>query len=137
MKRLLAFCFLAFIFFPAQVSSQTFNYERDYEYILEQTKDKKSDLYYKSLIKRFNKNDEHLTDYEILGLMIAFSDDPAYRPFKDIETEREIEKLNSHGDYRKAIILGNKHIEKHPLSLSTHLELSYSYFVYYMDLTYF
>ena len=71
-----------------------FDYKKDFYEILEQTSDKTSNLYYLKLLPRFQSNDTTLTDYEVLALMIRYTEDSNYHAYSDISVEREIYSLN-------------------------------------------
>jgi len=71
----------------------TFNYRKDFKNILAKTKDKSDNLSYEKLLKRFTVNDTTLTDYDVLALLIGYTDKPEYKPYSDITTEREIYNL--------------------------------------------
>ena len=70
--------------------SPAFNYQRDFKTILEQTKDKTSDLYYQKLLIRFLNNDSSLTRAQTLALMIGFTENQQYKPYEDMGTEQAI-----------------------------------------------
>ena len=50
-----------------------FDYHKDFGRILEESRDEKSDLNYDKLLKRFNRCDTTLTDFETLALLIGFT----------------------------------------------------------------
>src|ERR1700739_4098558 len=68
----------------------TFNYQKDFKRILYRTKDPKDNLSYEKLLKRFKGDDTTMTDYEVLALMIGFTDNSEYKPYQDLEAERSI-----------------------------------------------
>ena len=109
---------------PAPVA---FNYQRDFRMILDKTKDKGSDLYYQKLIIRFLDNDSSLTRAEILALMIGFTEQRNYKPYKNLAVEQEIFDLNEEGDYEEALSMSKTYLQKNPLSLRILKERSYSY----------
>ena len=111
----------------AQTTSPPFNYQRDFKAILDQTKDKTSDLYYQKLIIRFLNNDTSLTRAQTLALMIGFTENPQYKPFKDLGKEQEIYDMNEDGDYEGALTESKSYFQTHPLSLRILKERSYSY----------
>lgn len=104
-----------------------FNYQRDFKNILESTKDKASDQYYQKLLIRFLNKDTSLTKLQTLALMIGFTENPHYKPFKDMGTEKEIFDMNDSGDYEGALEESKTYLQTHPLSLSALKERSYSY----------
>ena len=109
---------------PAPVA---FNYQRDFKMILEKTKDKGSDLYYQKLLIRFLDNDSSLTRSEMLALMIGFTEQRNYKPYKNLTTEQEIYDLNENGEYEEALNMSKTYLQKNPLSLRILKERSYSY----------
>jgi hypothetical protein len=105
----------------------TFNYKDDFKKILAKTKEKNDNLSYDKLLNRFNSNDTTLSDFEVLALLIGFTDKPDYKPYEDIDTEGEIYKLNGEKKYNTALELGQKFIKTHPLSVKTLFEIAYSF----------
>lgn len=104
-----------------------FDYQKDYRAILEQTQDKSSPYYYKTQLIRYLNNDTALSRRDILALMIGYTIDPKYKPFKDMQTEQEIFDLNDKGAYQDAIEQAKNYLQKHPFSLRILKECSYSY----------
>jgi len=104
-----------------------FNYQRDFRNIQDQSQDKTSPYYYKKLLIRFLNNDSSLSRRDVLALMIGFTLDPNYKPFKDMQTEQEIYDLNDHGEYQEALDESKIYLQKHPLSLRILKERSYAY----------
>jgi len=125
MKNLLTIFFLTLMF--TAVGQTTFNYTNDFKSILARTKDSADNLFYEKLLTRFNANDTTLTDFEVLCLMIGFTDQPEYKPYQDISTEREIYNMNGEGKYREALESGMEFIQAHPLSVKTLFEIAYAY----------
>ena len=120
----------------------TFDYKRDFKNILEKTQDKGSDLSYQKLLIRFLNRDTTLSNAETLALMIGFTEDPKYKPFEDMQAEKEIFELNDGGNIDEALIKAKTYLQTHPLSLKVLSEASFCYHsfkkedsaVYYMDL---
>lgn len=104
-----------------------FNFQRDFKAILEKTKDKTSDLYYQKLLIRFLDNDSSLSRAETLALLIGFTENPHYKPYKDMGTEKEIFDMNEDGDYEAALVESKIYLQTHPVSLRILKERSYSY----------
>lgn len=121
------FTFLFLITCSISFAQAPFNYQRDYRSILEQTKDKGSDLYYQKLLIRFLDNDTSLTRAQTLALLIGFTDDKKYKPYRDMGTEKEIYDLNEGGEYEEALEASKDYLQKHPVSLRILKERSYSY----------
>ena len=81
----------------------TFNYKEDFKKVLLKTQNPSDNLYYEKLLKRFNVNDSTMTDFEVLALLIGFTDKPEYKPYQDITTEREIYNLNGEKNIKKPL----------------------------------
>jgi len=105
----------------------TFNYKDDFKKVLAKTKDQKDNLSYDKLLKRFSANDTTLTDFEVLALLIGFTDKPEYKPYDDLATEREIYKLNGEKKYQEGLDKANMFLKTHPLSVKALFEKSYSF----------
>jgi len=108
-------------------SQGTFNYKDDFKKVLLKTKDINDSLSYDKLLKQFNSNDTSLTDFEVLALLIGYTDKPEYKPYRDLDIEREIYKLNGDKKYKAGLELGKKFIKTHPLSVKTLFEISFSF----------
>jgi tetratricopeptide (TPR) repeat protein len=117
-------CVAAMTFF----AQSTFNYKKDFKKILEKTKDAHDNLYYNKLLSRFSVNDTTMTDYEVLALLIGFTDKPDYKPYDDLTAERETYNLNGENKYQEGLDLANKFLKTHPLSVKVLFEKSYSYY---------
>lgn len=124
--RIIFTCFLLCLGF-CSYEQAPFNYQRDFKAILEQTKDKNSSLYYQKLLIRFLNNDSSLTRHEVLALMIGFTENPHYKPYEDMGTEKEIFDMNDQGDYEGSLEESKKYLQTHPVSLRILKERSYSY----------
>ncbi|HKR03639.1 MAG TPA: DUF4919 domain-containing protein [Bacteroidia bacterium] len=105
---------------------KSFHYNKDFKKILEKTKDANDDLSYDKLLKRFNTNDTTLTDYEVLSLLIGFTNQPAFKPYKDLKTERAIKSLNSEKKYQEALDTANLFLINHPVSQQAIIEKSFA-----------
>ncbi len=116
------------IFVLSIFGQSTFNYQTDFKKILERTKDKKDNLSYDKLLKRFTVNDTTLTKNEVLALLIGFTNKAEYKPYNDITTEREIYELNGDKKYQEGLDLANKFLKTHPLSVKALFEKSYSFY---------
>lgn len=123
-------------------SQPAFDYKRDFKPFLEQSQDRQSPLYYQKLLVRFLDRDTSLSNMEMLAMMIGYTEDPHYKPFEDMEPEKEIFDLNEEGLYDEVIIKAKTYLQTHPLSLRVNKEVSYAYYQkkmqdsadYYMDL---
>lgn len=118
------------LFATAQIvnAQTTFNYKDDFQSILAKTKDPKDNLNYEKLLNRFVKNDTTLTHFEVLALLIGFTDKPEYKPYGDLQMEREIYNLNDDGKYKEGLKAANAFLKKHPLSQKALIEKSYSFY---------
>jgi hypothetical protein len=126
MRSLLLFLFLfAVLEAPAQ---QKFSYKKDFKNILARTKDSKDELFYDNLLKRFRKNDATLTSYEVLALLIGFTDKPEYKPYDDLSTERKIYGFNDAGEYQSALDTADLFLRTHPLSQLALIERSFAFY---------
>lgn len=105
----------------------TFNYQDDFKKVLDKTKNPNHNLSYDKLLKRFSANDTTLADFEVLALLIGFTDKPEYKPYQDLEPEMEIYKLNGEKKYQEGLNLANKFLKTHPVSVKAIFEKSYSF----------
>lgn len=104
-----------------------FNYKKHYELILKETKNEKSEYSYLKQLKKFT-NDETQTNFEVLTLLIGFSDNENFNPYMDILiTDKEIYDLNEEGKFQEAIVYGNKALLKNPFMIKVLRELAYAY----------
>ncbi|ASK30077.1 hypothetical protein CEY12_08105 [Chryseobacterium sp. T16E-39] len=117
---------ILFSIIPLFVFSQNFDYKRDFENILKETQDKKSDLNYESLLERYNKVDTTLTNKQMLSLLIGFTVNKNYKPYKDIEFGRNLYKLNDEKKFNEVIKTGNEFLSTHPFDIKTLYETSYA-----------
>lgn len=70
------------------------------------------------LSKRFDKNDNTLSDKEVLSLIIKFTNSEKYRPFEMIEKEKNIlNKINVESDFLGAKTESIKLLETQPYNL--------------------
>jgi Domain of unknown function (DUF4919) len=119
-----------------------FDYKRDFKPFLEQSQDRESPLFYQKLLIRFLDRDTSMSNMETLALMIGYTENPKYKPFEDMEPEKEVFDLNEEGKYDEAITKSKTYLQTHPLSLRVNKEASYAYHQkqmqdsadYYMDL---
>jgi hypothetical protein len=107
--------------------AQHFNYHKDYERILAQTRDSGSVMYYPKLLKRFNRLDTTLNNYQMLVLMIGFTGQPNFKPYKYLSQEREIYDLNDEGKFDEALAYCDTFLAKYPLSQKALIEKSYAF----------
>lgn len=107
---------------------RNFEYKKDFENILKETKKKDSDLNYSNLLERYNKIDTTLTDKQVLSMLISFTDNKYYKPYSDIGFGRSLYKLNDDSKFEDVIKSGNDFLSNHPFDIKTLVEVSYAYF---------
>lgn len=105
----------------------TFDYARDFKNILEQTKDRSSPLYYHKLLPKFLNEDSTITRAETLALLIGYTEDPHFKPWDDMQVEKEIFDMNDTADYEGSLEASKTYLQTHPLSLRVLKERSFSY----------
>jgi hypothetical protein len=120
--------FLSLITVQIAIGQTTFNYQNDFNNILEKTKDPKDNLFYDNLLKRFSVNDTTMTSHEVLALLIGFTAKPEYKPYSDFNIEREIYRLNDENKYQEGLDAGLKFIKTNPFSIKALVEITYSYY---------
>lgn len=104
-----------------------FNYQTNYEKILGQTNDPSNDFSYDKLLTRFQDNDTTLTDFEVLALLIGFTDNEYFKPYSYLKTERDIYALNGSGKFTEALAKCDSFLVYVPLSQQAIIEKSYSF----------
>jgi tetratricopeptide (TPR) repeat protein len=107
-------------------AQETFNYQTDFITILAKTQDPKDKLAYENLLSRFSALDTTMTDYEVLALLIGFTENPYYNPF-DFSTDEQIWTLYAKSKYKEAIDLGQQYLKTHPLSIKVLFGVAYSF----------
>jgi hypothetical protein len=112
----------------AVLGQESFNYQKDFKPILTKTKDAKDELYYNRLLNRFEHDDTTMTNYEVLALLIGFTDKHEYKPYADLSTERNIYSLNGEKKYKEALDEVNTFLKTHPVSLKAIFEKAYSFY---------
>ena len=93
----------------ATFSQPAFEYKRDFKPFMEQSQDRQSPLYYQKLLVRFLDRDTTLSNMETLTMMIGYTEDSHYKPFEDMEPEKEVFDLNEEGQYDEAITKAKKY----------------------------
>jgi hypothetical protein len=111
----------------AEARAQAFDYHRDYERMLTRTKDKTDTVYYQYLLPRFQAQDTTLTVAEMLYLMIGYTGQPGFNPYKDLETEKRVYRLNNEGKYAEAIQASDTFLQQHPLNQSVLIEKAFAF----------
>jgi len=112
----IAFIILVTVF-SLSTSAQEFefNYHEDFVKILDLTNDANSDLYFENLLPRFKTNDETLTDFEVLALMIGFTDNKNYKPYATMMVWGDMIGLMNKKKYKKALKICDEHLALSPL----------------------
>ncbi|HQI70237.1 MAG TPA: DUF4919 domain-containing protein [Bacteroidales bacterium] len=105
-----------------------FNYKDDFKNILAKTKDQNENLSYDKLLKRFSVNDTTMTDFEVLALLIGFTDKQEFEPYKDLGMESKIYDMNGDGKFQEALDSANIFLKSHPLSVKVLFEKGYSFY---------
>lgn len=105
-----------------------FDYHTDYEKILSQSNDSTSNLNYDSLLNRFQSNDTTLTDFDVLALLIGFTDNEHFQPYSYIGTEREIFLLNKGDNFAEALEMCDSFLVTVPVSQQALIEKSFAYY---------
>ena len=106
---------------------ENFIYKKDFEKILKETKSKNSEFYYDALVEKYNKIDTTLTDKQMLSLLIGFTDNKNYKPYKDIDFGRKMYKLNDESKFDEVIKEGVEFLKSHPFDIKTLFEVSYAF----------
>lgn len=119
---------LLLLFIPILAFSQAnFNYKKDFDKFLKESKNKKSEFYYEDLLSRYNKVDTTLSNPQVLALLIAFTDNKFYKPYKDLEVGRKLYKMNDEGKYKEVIEEGTRFLRDHPFDIKSLFEVFYAY----------
>ncbi|WP_123910393.1 DUF4919 domain-containing protein [Flavobacterium covae] len=122
------FILILFFFSFSNISyGQEFDYNRDFKEILKENQNKSSKLYFKTLLDRFEKNDSTLTNYEVIALQIGFTDNEYYKPYENLDKEREILKLIKDKEYEKAIQISDDFLKSNPLNLTALMEKGFAF----------
>lgn len=121
---------LTFVFSFAFIctAQSSFSYSTDFEVMLDESKEVNSEQNYHCLLQRFNNADTTLTNEEVIRLMIGFTFNVNYKPYVNIELEREIRAAVKDESFDFAIDLSNKHLSSNPLSLMANAEKWFSYY---------
>ncbi len=108
-------------------SGQNFNYHQDYKRILKRTKASGDTLSYSYLLPKFLRNDPSLTVFQMLCVMIGYTGQPGFSPYKDLATEQAIYKLNNTEKYKEAIAVCDTFLSIHPLNQQAIIEKAYAF----------
>ncbi len=122
MHKLILFFF--FVTALSALKAQEFNYKKDFDRILAQTKDSSNELYHKNLMKKYQDNSPELSDYEMLALLIHFTSDPNYKPYEILSQEENIKSIIEQKEYQRAIKLCDSLLEHHPFNQAILFEMA-------------
>jgi hypothetical protein len=125
MKKIYALL-LAILSFTC-TAQEVFNYQKDFKTVLARTKDPADSLSYDRLFPRYYMNDTSLTNFEVLSLLIGFTDNRSYKPYTDLVKEKEIHNLNLRGEYAKALAEANEFLPTHPFSVKAIFAKAYAF----------
>ncbi|MGQ3012945.1 MAG: DUF4919 domain-containing protein [Flavobacteriales bacterium] len=121
MKNLIALL-LFFTFCTAASAQKPFDYAKDFRSIKDQVLTIGGPLEYDSLLARFQRADTTMPSSNVLALMIGFTAQPAYKPYKVLDDELRINKLNMADDYKKALAVSDSFLRSYPLSMKVIFE---------------
>ena len=107
-------------------SQSFFDYKKDFERMLGQSKDSTSHFYYPKLLDRF-QNDSSMTNKDIWALQIGYTANPNYTPYKWVSKEREIKGLINSGKYEEAIKASNELLELYPINFTALMEKGFAF----------
>ncbi len=125
-KLILLFFLMVTVHFAQ--AQEKFNYNTDFKKVLARSKDQKDSLCFDKLMIRFLANDSTLSDFQVLALLIGFTDKPEYKPYDDLRMEREIYKLNGAEKFQQGLDSANIFLRTHPLNVKVLYEKWYSFF---------
>ena len=119
--------FLMLLTWQVTFGQTSFNYKDDFKKVLAKTMDQNDNLSYDKLLKRFTINDTTLTDFEVLALLIGFTNKPEFKPYMDLDIERKIYDINGEGKFKVALDRSNFFLKNHPFSVKVLFEKAYSF----------
>ncbi|PWJ44573.1 DUF4919 domain-containing protein [Sediminitomix flava] len=123
----LVFLLTSFINYVKAQDYIDFDYHRDYQNILKESKVDSSSINFTSLFNRFLKGDSTLTNYEMIAMQIGYTDNENYWPYQDIMPEREVWSLNEAGKYKEAIKTCEQILLSNPFNILANREKSYAF----------
>jgi len=103
-----------------------FDYQRDYQRLLEQSKIDSSAFAYSRLFPRFQAADTTLTNMEMIALQIGYTDNEHYWPYQDMELENAIWDLNEQGKFAEALQKCDSLLDNNPFSLLANREKGFA-----------
>ncbi|MDO6439735.1 DUF4919 domain-containing protein [Cyclobacterium sp. 1_MG-2023] len=114
-----------------------FDYHRDFQFYLAESASPQSEFYYETLLDRFQSHDKSLKNNEIIALMIGFTNNQNYHPYKNVEKEREIMELVGDKNYDKALMLSKELLKSNPVNFTALMEEGFSLWKINDDRSYF
>ena len=108
------------------IRNLTFNYNRDFNYYFEESKKKDSKFNYSKLLERFLNLDKDLKSNEIIALMIGFTINKNYKPYGNLDKEREIMSLIGDKEYKKSLSISEKLLKTNPLNFTALIEQGFA-----------
>lgn len=114
-----------------------FDYHRDFEYYLSESTKSKSRYSFKTLLKRFQNEDKSIKENEIIAMMIGFTNNKNYHPYKNADIEREIMGFVNDKDYKKSLKQSTQLLKTNPLNFTALMEEGFSLWKIKDDKSYF
>lgn len=114
-----------------------FDYHRDFKYYLSESSKPESQFNYETLLHRFQNEDKSIKKNEIIALMIGFTNNQNYHPYKNTDIEREIMGLVGDKHYKKALKLSEDLLKTNPLNFTALMEEGFSLMKINNDRSYF
>lgn len=119
--------FYFLILFSNLIFSQNiFEYHKDFDKILAETKDASSVLNYDVQLKKYNSDDKEQTDNEMLALLIGHTAKATYKPYSDLSIANDLYELNEKGKYQEAVNSANKMLKSNPFHIKVLIEICYA-----------
>lgn len=114
-----------------------FDYHRDFQYYLSESSKPESQYNYETLLNRFHNEDKSIKNNEIIALLIGFTNNQNYHPYKNADIEREIMGFVGDKDYKKALKQSEDLLKTNPLNFTALMEEGFSLMKIKNDRSYF
>ncbi len=114
-----------------------FDYRRDFQYYLSESSKPESIYNYEMLLKRFQIEDKSIKMNETIAMMIGFTNNQNYYPYKNAAIEREIMGLVGDKEYKKALKQSEQLLKTNPFNFTALMEEGFSLMKIKDDRTYF
>ncbi len=121
----------------ATIREVFFDYHRDFQYYLSESSKPESKYNYETLLNRFQKEDKSIKKNEIIALLIGFTNNQNYHPYKNADIERGIMGLVGDKDYKKALKQSEDLLKTNPLNFTALMEEGFSLMKIKNDSSYF